>query len=322
MATPDDWGDDSPASPDRGKGSRSSGPKGRTSFEHQRGGGQGRPSGGPRPADRKPRADEGAPKSYERRPRPEGEPEKESKNLIYGARTVMEAMEAGRQIDKILIKKGLESELRNDVNDKARALRVPIQVVPVETLDRLTRSANHQGVLAYTAVVAYLNLEDIIADLQKRDIAPLILMIDQVSDVRNFGSIARTAECLGVHAIVIPEQGSARINADAMKVSAGALNHIPVCRVHHLQDTVHMLKDLGIRIAACAEKLETNLWDADLKGALCLVFGSEDKGITPRLVRSADVQVSIPMFGQISSLNVGVSVGIVLAEIARQRWNS
>jgi 23S rRNA (guanosine2251-2'-O)-methyltransferase len=233
----------------------------------------------------------------------------------------MEAMEAGRQIDKILIKKGLESELRNDVNDKARALRVPIQVVPVETLDRLTRSANHQGVLAYTAVVAYLNLEDIIADLQKREIAPLILMIDQVSDVRNFGSIARTAECLGVHAIVIPEQGSARINADAMKVSAGALNHIPVCRVHHLQDTVHMLKDLGIRIAACAEKLETNLWDADLKGALCLVFGSEDKGITPRLVRSADVQVSIPMFGQISSLNVGVSVGIVLAEIARQRWN-
>ena len=255
-----------------------------------------------------------------KRERREGEPEKEPKNLIYGARTVMEAMEAGRQIDKVLIKKGLDSELRNDVYEKARELHVPIQIVPVETLDRLARQVNHQGVVAYTAVVAYLNLEEILADLTKRGVDPLILMIDQVSDVRNFGGIARTAECLGAHAIVIPEQGSARINADAMKVSAGALNHIPVCRVHHLQDTVHMLKDAGVRIAACAEKLQTNLWESDLKGPLCLVFGSEDKGITPRLVRSADVQVSIPMFGQISSLNVGVSVGIVMAEVARQRW--
>ncbi len=264
---------------------------------------------------------DGPAKPFERRNKAEGEPEKLPKNMIYGARTVMEAMEADREIDKILIKNGLESELRNDVYNMARDRRVPVQIVPVETLDRLARHANHQGVVAYTAVVAYMDLEQIIADLKSRNVDPLILMIDQVSDVRNFGGIARTAECMGVHAIVIPEQGSARINADAMKVSAGALNHIPVCRVHHLQDTVHILKDLGVRIVACAEKADTNLWETELKGPLCLVFGSEDKGITPRIVRSADAHASIPMFGQISSLNVGVSVGVILAEVARQRWS-
>ena len=303
MAAPDEWDDDyKKPSADKGKGTRPDRPVGRGG--NDRGAAQGRPEGGN--------------KGFERRGKPETE--KEPKNMIYGARTVMEAMEAGRQIDKILLKAGLDSELRNDVYDKAREMRVPVQVVPAETLDRLSRNGNHQGVVAYTAVVAYMNLEDIVVGLQARRVDPLILMIDQVSDVRNFGGIARTAECLGVHAIVIPEQGSARINADAMKVSAGALNHIPVCRVHHLQDTVHMLKDLGIRIITCAEKASTTLWEADLKGGMCLVFGSEDKGITPRIVRSADAQVGIPMFGQISSLNVGVSVGIVLAEVARQRF--
>ncbi len=306
MAAPDEWDDNYEASnPDRSRAGRPERPV-------NRGGGD----------NRGPRQDgvQGGNKGYERRGKPGDEKQKEPKNMIYGARTVLEAMEANRQIDKILIKSGLDSELRNDVYNMATERRVPIQVVPQETLDRLARHANHQGVVAYTAVVAYMNLEEIIADVQSRNIDPLILMIDQVSDVRNFGGIARTAECLGVHAIVIPEQGSARINADAMKVSAGALNHIPVCRVHHLQDVVHMLKDLGIRIVTCAEKADTNLWEVDLKGAMCLVFGSEEKGITPRIVKSSDAQVGIPMFGQISSLNVGVSVGIVLAEVARQRW--
>lgn len=307
MATPADWEKpNEKRGPEKGKNTRPAKPEGRGGYES-------RP---PRDGQA-----EGEKKPFERREKPEGREEKVPKNMIYGARTVMEAMEANREIDKILIKNGLDSELRNDVYDMARERRVPVQVVPAETLDRLARNANHQGVVAYTAVVAYMDLEGIIADLQSRSIDPLILMIDQVSDVRNFGGIARTAECMGVHAIVIPEQGSARINADAMKVSAGALNHIPVCRVHHLQDTVHMLKDLGIRIVACAEKAETNLWSTDLKGPLCLVFGSEDKGITPRIVRSADAHASIPMFGQISSLNVGVSVGVILAEVARQKWS-
>jgi 23S rRNA (guanosine2251-2'-O)-methyltransferase len=241
------------------------------------------------------------------------------KGMIYGARIVMEAMEAGRLLDKILIKKGIDQELRNDIWDLAQKLGIPVQVVPLETLDRLARQVNHQGVVAYTAVVTYSNIEELLESLMTSGIDPLFLMIDQVSDVRNFGSIARTAECMGVHAIVIPEQGSARINADAMKVSAGALNHIAVCRVHHLQDTIHLFKDHGVRIVACNEKATETIWETDLRGPLCMVFGSEEKGITPRIIRSADAQASIPMQGRISSLNVGVSVGVVLAEAVRQR---
>lgn len=243
----------------------------------------------------------------------------EPKDFIYGARTVMEAMEAGRQIDKILLKKGLDSELRNDVFALAQEQGIPIQIVPIEKLDRLARNLNHQGVVAFTGEVPYSDLEQTITTLQAAGKEPLLLMIDQVSDVRNFGGIARTAECMGVHALVIPEQGSARISADAMKASAGALNHIPVCRVHHLQDAVYLLKDHGIRLVACAEKATATLWEADFKGPLCLLFGSEEKGITPRLLKSTDAQVSVPMFGQIASLNVGVSVGMVLAEVVRQR---
>jgi 23S rRNA (guanosine2251-2'-O)-methyltransferase len=292
MATPeDDWQDDIDK---RHAASRPPKPQGR---------------GGERPAGRQ----QGA-----RREKPEAE-RSEPRNLVYGARAVMEALETDRQIDKILIKKGLESDLRNDIYDIARARRVPIQVVPVETLDRLARNANHQGVVAYTAEISYADLEQVVAGLQANGVEPVVLMIDQVSDVRNFGGIARTAECLGVHAIVVPEQGSARINADAMKISSGALHHIPVCRVNHLQDSVHLLQGMGLRIVACVEKASTTVWEADLKGPVCFVFGSEEKGITPRIIRSAEAQVGIPMLGKVSSLNVGVSVGIVLAEAQRQR---
>jgi 23S rRNA (guanosine2251-2'-O)-methyltransferase len=243
----------------------------------------------------------------------------EGKDFIYGARSVMEAMEAGRQIDKILLKKGLDSELRNDVHDLAQSRGIPLQVVPVEKLDRLARNVNHQGVVAFAGLVPYGNLEEIILGLQSRGKAPLLLMIDQVSDVRNFGGIARTAECMGVDAIVIPEQGSARINAEAMKSSAGALQHVPVCRVHHLQDAIYLLKEHGIRLIACGEKASKTLWEVDFTGPLCLVFGSEEKGITPRIVKSSDAQAGIPMLGNVASLNVGVSVGVILAEATRQR---
>ncbi len=265
------------------------------------------------------RKDAGASNRPPRRDDTRDDEKLEGKDFIYGARTVMEAMEAGRAIDKILLKKGIDSELRNDVYDLAQKAGIPIQVVPVEKLDRLARNMNHQGVVAFTVLVPYAELEQVLIALEEKGKEPLLLMIDQVSDVRNFGGIARSAECLGVDAIVIPEQGSARISADAMKASAGALNHVPVCRVHHLQDAVYMLKDRSIRIVTCGEKSKDSLWETDLKGPLCLVFGSEDKGITPRIIKSSDAQLSIPMLGQISSLNVGVSVGIVLAEVVRQR---
>jgi 23S rRNA (guanosine2251-2'-O)-methyltransferase len=245
--------------------------------------------------------------------------EPKDKDYIYGARAVMEAMEAGRQIDKVLVRKGLDSELRNDVAEQARKSGIPIQVVPPETLDRIARGANHQGVLAFTGVIRYADLEDILTSATQRGEVPLIVMLDQVSDVRNFGAIARTAECMGAHAIVIPEQGAARINADAMKVSAGALNYLPVCRAAHLMDAVHLLKDLGVTLVALTEKATENIFNCPLTDPVCLLFGSEDDGINPRLLRSADHLAGIPMFGNIGSLNVSVAAGMVLAETMRQR---
>lgn len=251
--------------------------------------------------------------------RPPRREEPKEKDYIYGARAVMEAMEAGSQIDKILVKKGIESELRADVTALAKKSSIPVQIVPPETLDRIARGANHQGVLAFTGVIRYADLEEIIMSAKDRGEVLLIVMLDQVSDVRNFGAIARTAECMGAHAIVIPEQGAARINADAMKVSAGALNYLPVCRTAHLQDTVHLLKELGVTIVALTEKASENIFECPLTDPLCLVFGSEDSGITPRLQRSADHLARIPMFGNIGSLNVSVAAGMVLAETMRQR---
>lgn len=258
-------------------------------------------------------------KNYPDRTNRNNLPAKEPKDFIYGARTVIEAIEANKQIDKILLKKGIDSELRNDVTVLAEQNGIPMQTVPIEKLDRMARNLNHQGVIAFTSVITYADIEEVLAKLTKSGKEPTLLMIDQVNDVRNFGAIARTAECLGVDAIVIPEQGSARINSDAMKVSAGALNHIPVCRVHHLQDVVHMLKELNIKLVSCTEKSTMMAFEADLTGPICFVFGSEEKGITPRIIRFSDMEVAIPMLGHIGSLNVGVSVGIVLAEAIRQR---
>ena len=244
------------------------------------------------------------------------------KDYIYGARAVIEAIEAKRQIDKLLLVKGMDSELRKEVQDLARERKIPTQNVPPEKLNRMVPEGNHQGVLAFMSLVYYLDLEDILVSLDEREIVPLILMLDQVSDVRNFGAIARTAECMGVHAIVIPEQGAARINADAMKISAGALNHIPVCRVSHLQDAVHLLQGYGVKLVAMTEKAGDTIFDTPLTEPCCLVFGSEDKGITLRILRSADYLAAIPLSGKIASLNVGVSVGMTLIETVRQRQNA
>ena len=247
-------------------------------------------------------------------------PPKSRKNdFIYGARAVIEALEANRQIDKLLLVKGMDSELRREVADLAQARQIPTQTVPPEKLDRMVPEGNHQGVLAFTALVYYLDLEDILVSLDEQGKTALIVMLDQISDVRNFGAIARTAECMGVHALVIPEQGAARINADAMKISAGALHHIPVCRVRHLQDAMHLLQGYGVKTIALTEKAGDSVFDAPFSEPCCLIFGSEDKGITPRLLRSADHLVGIPMSGKIASLNVGVSVGMALAEATRQR---
>ncbi len=245
--------------------------------------------------------------------------QKSSSNIIYGARAVMEAMEAGREIDKILLKKGINEGLREDVVQLATKLEIPIQNVPVEKLDKLTRRGNHQGVLAFVALISFQELEPTFMKIIDSGYPALIVALDQVSDVRNFGAIARTAECMGAQAIIIPQDGSARINADAVKVSAGALNHLPVVRVRHMIDMVYMAKEYDFKVIGVTEKAEDSIFEANLTKHTILVFGSEEKGISKRVLKEADDWVKIPMQGKIESLNVSVAAGMALSEAVRQR---
>ena len=245
--------------------------------------------------------------------------QKPPKNIIYGARAVMEAMEAGREIDKILLKKGLNEGLRQDVYELATKADIPIQTVPFEKLDRLSRRGNHQGVLAFVALITYQELEPTLMKIVDSGYPALIVALDQVSDVRNFGAIARSAECMGAQAIIIPQDGSARINAAAVKVSAGALHHLPVVRVKHMIDMLHMAQEYDFKVIAVSEKADESIFDVNLTKHTILVFGSEEKGISKRILREADGLVKIPMQGKIGSLNVSVAAGMALSEAVRQR---
>lgn len=245
--------------------------------------------------------------------------QKKKEGLIYGVHPVLEALESGRQLDRVFVKKGLSVEVLDAVSDKARAAGVYYQMVPVEKLDRLCRGEVHQGVAALASMIGYVPLEDMVESLMEVEETPLLLLLDGLTDVRNFGAIARSAECLGAHGLIVPEQGAARVNADAMKISAGALNHLPVSRVQVLADAILIMKAYGMKIVACTEKGEINLTESDLKGPVCLIVGAEDKGIQKKLIKLADEHVTIPMQGKIGSLNVSVASGILMMECLRQR---
>jgi 23S rRNA (guanosine2251-2'-O)-methyltransferase len=228
---------------------------------------------------------------------------------------VLEALRAGKEIDKLLVQR----ELGNiEVLEFARLRGIPVQKVPHEKLDRITRK-NHQGVIAFVAVVNYAKLENIVADVFERGETPLLLLLDRITDVRNFGAIARTAEAAGVQALVIPAKGAAQINADAMKTSSGALNFLPVCREADLVQTVRYLQDSGIQVVACTEKVSATIYDLDLTIPTALILGSEEDGVSDELLRIVDCLASIPMIGRVASLNVSVANGIVLYESIRQR---
>lgn len=239
--------------------------------------------------------------------------------ILYGVHPVLEALEAGTSIEKIFIRQGKEHERIKDIRRIAKDLGVPTQEVPDEKLDRLTRQGNHQGVVAEVTPVAYQDLEQVLLTLQEAEQTPLLLLLDGVTDVRNFGAIARTAECMGAHAIVVPARGSAALNGDAIRTSAGALNYLPVCRVDHTVDAVMLLQAYGVPTLACTEKVGEPLYDLDLSGPLCLALGAEDKGISRQLLRRVDLLGTIPMQGQVDSLNVSVAAGMALMEIKRQR---
>jgi len=238
--------------------------------------------------------------------------------MIFGTRTVIEALLAGQELDKVFVQQRLENDLIRELLQACKDHQTPVLRVPVEKLNRFTRK-NHQGVVALKAAVSYASLDHIIQQAFEKGESPLLVMLDRVTDVRNFGAIARSAECAGAHGIIIPAKGGAQINSDAVKTSAGALHHIPVCREEYLKNTIQYLQSSGIPVVACSEKAEKNMYEVDFSGPVCLLMGSEEDGISPAYLELADDHTLIPMYGKIASLNVSVATSVLLFESQRQR---
>lgn len=229
----------------------------------------------------------------------------------------MEAVEAGRSIEKVYLRKGAEGVLLGELKELCRRHRINVQEVPVEKLNRLTRG-NHQGVVAQIAAIEYVELADILEGVPK-DETPLIVVFDGVTDVRNFGAIARSAECAGVHGLVVPLKNSAPVNADAMKTSAGALARIPVHRAGSIRNVLKVLQSEEMQVVAASEKVDTVLYDADFRKPTVIVMGSEDTGISKEVLKMCDLQLAIPIVGSIESLNVSAAAAVMLFEAVRQR---
>jgi len=239
-------------------------------------------------------------------------------DFIFGTRAVIEAIRNGRSIDKVLLKKGLDNELFSTLFPLIKENNINFLFVPAEKINRITRK-NHQGVLAFLSPVDFADIEIVLPGLFEAGTIPLILMLDRITDVRNFGAIVRSAECGGVNAVIVPEKGMARIGADAVKTSAGALNYLPICKSSNLKETLKFLKNSGIKIVAASEKSEKLYTAAKMDIPLCIIMGAEDKGISSSVLQMADEQVKIPLLGKIGSLNVSVAAALMIYEAVRQR---
>ena len=240
-----------------------------------------------------------------------------TENLVFGIRPVVEAIEAGKQIEKLYIRKGAEGQLMTELRDLCLRHRIRTQEVPVEKLNRLTRG-NHQGVVAQISPIGYVELNDILERVPE-DETPLIVLFDGVTDVRNFGAIARSAECAGAHGLIVPLKNAAPVNSEAIRSSAGALTAIPVCRVGSIRNTLKQLQTEGFQVVAATEKSRKLLYDADFRKPTVLVMGAEDTGISKEVLKLCDEQLAIPMIGKIESLNVSAAAAVLLFEIVRQR---
>jgi len=245
----------------------------------------------------------------------------EEKNYIFGIRAIIEAVEAGKTIDKLFIQKGLHNDLFAELWKLVREKRINYKHVPLEKINRLTRK-NHQGVFAFISPIDFHNIEDVIPKLYEEGKNPLVLVLDRITDVRNFGAIARTAECAGVDTILIPEQNAAAINADAIKTSAGALHKVTVCRTWNLKLALQFMKESGIQLIGCTEKTQDDMYKADYTTPTAIIIGSEEDGVSPEFLKMCDSRAKIPMNGRIASLNVSVATGVILYEAIRQRDNN
>jgi 23S rRNA (guanosine2251-2'-O)-methyltransferase len=239
-------------------------------------------------------------------------------SLIVGRQPLIEAIRSGRPLDKILLQRNTTGEAIGEIKDLAREHNIPLQVVPGEKLDSLTR-ANHQGVIAFAALVQYLDLQETIDHVVAAGTIPLFVMLDGVTDVRNIGAIARTAVCCGAQILIIPDKGTGALNEEAMKSSAGALELINICRVNSLLKAVDSLHQNGIRVFTSEMKAEKKIFELGLAEPCCIVMGSEDKGVQPYIHKAADEHFAIPMTGNFDSLNVSVAAGIILFEAMKQR---
>jgi len=243
---------------------------------------------------------------------------RETNQLIFGIRAVIEAIKSGKEIESLYIQRGLGGGLISELKTLLNEYGISAQQVPVEKLDRLTPK-NHQGAVAFISPIIYQKIENIIPEIFEKGETPLVLVLDSITDVRNMGAIARTAECAGVHAIVIPAKGSAQINPDAVKTSAGALYKIPVCRHENFLQTVRFLQESGLQLVCCTEKTNDFIYKPDYTAPTAIVMGSEEDGVRNEIIRIADHLAKIPMFGEIESLNVSVATGVILYEAIRQR---
>ncbi len=238
--------------------------------------------------------------------------------IIIGIRPVAEAIMSGNTIDRVMVKRGISGEGYREVLGLIKKNGIPLQYVPDAKLNQLTRK-NHQGIIGFLSLVEYADLDKVIENAFHAGRDPLIILLDRVTDVRNFGAIARTAECAGADAILIPERGTARINSESIKASAGGLLRIPVCRTVNLFKSAVSMMERGLLLVSANEKSKLTLHNADLTGPLCLIMGSEEDGVSAPLLKMSSQQVAIPQYGKIGSLNVSVAAGILLFEIARQR---
>jgi 23S rRNA (guanosine2251-2'-O)-methyltransferase len=244
----------------------------------------------------------------------------EPKNIvIYGRHPVVEAIKGGKTFEKILFQQGLTGEIEKEIRKLCREFQIPLSIVPREKLDKISNGANHQGVIGHIALLTYHNLEAVLPHIFEKGEIPLLLLLDGVTDVRNFGAIARSAEVMGVHAIVVPQKGGALINAEALKASAGALNRIPVCREKTMSGVLDYLGSSGVRIIASDLKATQRLFEVDFTLPTAILIGSEDEGVNMNFIRRSDETFVIPQAGETDSLNVSVATGIILYEVVKQR---
>ena len=242
----------------------------------------------------------------------------EKEHLIFGIRAIIEAIQAGKEVDKVFVQKEISGELMKDLMKVMKRGNINFTYVPVEKLNRLTPN-NHQGAVATISPIGFMDLEQLVESTLESKTIPLFLILDQISDARNFGAIIRTAECSGVNGIIVQKSGAAPVNGDTVKTSAGAVFNIPICKVEHIKDAVFYLQGSGIQTVAATEKTDDTIYDIDLTIPTAIVMGSEERGINPSVLKTVDQKAKLPMFGNIGSLNVSVACGAFLYEVVRQR---